>query len=535
MIKAVSTGVFLKYKNKGKASAFFTVCLTLLLFSFIPLSSYAEEANTPTIAQASAESSEMGPEELEAYIVNHLREPSIDESILKLGRLYLKKKEFSKAADAYKNLLLNFPESRFRSDALYESGYAKYKAGRLNEAKIDLANVAGNTFTKAAVKAKAEALLKEIDSPSFTNFSPDIPAIGVILPFKGNYAQFGDDALNGILLAAQVFGGKDKTVNVIVKNVGPDPASAEAAVAELSNDPRVAGLIGPLLSSAAEDTVRAAQKNRVPIITLSQKEGITEAGEYVFRDFLTPRSQTAAVADYASRTLGKKRFAVLHPKSNYGVELARSFEKEVKRLGGEIVKTASYEQGTTDFSDEMKRLFNVQVKERKEGRRKIKEYKPTARIDALFIPDNYESVALIAPYLDYYNIKDVQLLGTNGWNSAKLVQTAGKNIEGAIFVDGFFPSSARAGADEFTRKFREAYGKEPGVLEAQAYDAAMILITAINESREQGRDSIRDRLKSIKDFKGATGTQYFDSEREAVKRLFILTVVDGNITEAKGY
>ena len=59
------------------------------------------------------------------------------------------------------------------------------------------------------VRAKAKLLVKEIEKAAYIETSGGhgkAAAIGALLPMKGAYARFGDDALKGILLAANVFG-----------------------------------------------------------------------------------------------------------------------------------------------------------------------------------------------------------------------------------------------------------------------------------------------------------------------------------------
>ncbi|MBI2401042.1 MAG: penicillin-binding protein activator, partial [Deltaproteobacteria bacterium] len=279
------------------------------------------------------------------------------------------------------------------------------------------------------------------------------------------------------------------------------------------------------------EAARSGQRLRIPVITLSQKEGVTSAGDYVFRNFLTPEDQGRALAGYSAGK-GQKKFAVLYPQTNYGVELARYFEMAVKERGGAVVRQAAYAPGTADFSTEVKRIFGVKATEKMDGRRKVREFTPTVKVDALFLPDSFEAAALIVPYLDYYNIKGVQLLGANGWNSPRLPELAGKSVEGAVFVDGFFAASGKSGTEEFTRRFVDAYGKEPGVLSAQAYDAARMLMIA---AKDQGmdREYVAGRLRGLKDFRGATGSISFNARREAEKGLFLLTVEGGRIVEAK--
>ncbi len=168
------------------------------------------------------------------------------------------------------------------------------------------------------------------------------------------------------------------------------------------------------------------------------------------------------------------------------------------------------------------------------GRRQTAKYKITARMDALYIPDYYTTIGQIAPYLAYYSIDDVALLGTNGWNSPELIRMAGSNVEGAVFVDGFFAESNRPDTTKFVRKFEQVYEDTPGVLEAHAYDAAMLLLHAIRKKGPLSREIVRKRLASTKGFKsGSSGRISFDRQGEGEKKLFLLTVQDGEIKEVE--
>lgn len=474
-------------------------------------------------------------EALEAYVKSNPGEEGIDEALLRLGRVHTDKKEYQKAASFYSRILADFPDSKFKADASYELGFINYRTGKLKDAMYLVEPLSSDKGASLALRARAGRLMKEIETASF-GLAPaaSMPAIGVLLPLKGDYAAFGEEALNGVLLAAGVFGNGPAKVEVIVKDTGTDQLSVDRAVTELAQDARVAGIVGPLLSSTVMEAARSAQRLRIPVITLSQKDGVTSAGEFVFRNFLTPEDQARALANYAA-TSGQKRFAVLYPQTNYGVELAKNFEMAVKERGGSVVRQAAYAPGTTDFSAEVKRVFGVQAKEKMEGRRKVREFTPTVMVDALFIPDGHEAVALIAPYLDYYSVKGVQLLGSNAWNSPKLVELAGRAVEGAVFVDGFFAESRRSEAADFTKRFTAAYGKAPGVLSAQAYDAALMLMEASRQeasTQDMNRDSVAIRLKEIRGFNGATGPMTFNARREAQKGLFFLTVDNGHIVEA---
>lgn len=477
---------------------------------------------------------------LESYTAANPRSDGADEALLRLGRIKAAKRDYQNASSLFQKILSDFPSSRFKLETIYELASVRFRTGATSDAKAMLEGVLANTDSTLAVRAKAAVLLKDIAasvSSSPDNEESGPPAIGALLPVAGNYGKFGEEALRGIMLAANVFGTQGTPVEVIVRNAPADAAATEASVIDLSSKKRVAGLIGPLLNVGAMEAARAAQGAKTPIIALTQKENITEAGDYVFRNSLTLEAQAIAMAEYAVKTLGAKNFGVLYPQKNYGVELAKTFEKEVIRLGGTISTEVSYPAATTDFSNQIRQIFSVQIKEHKEGRRIIKQYEPKHKLDAVFIPDTHETIAIIAPYIEFFNVKNVQLLGTGGWNSQKLAERGDKSLEGAVFVDGFFVNGTRQGTMEFLKKFRDAYGFDPGPLEAQAYDAAMLIIHAAyqgtNQSIMPNREEIKDRLKAIRDFQGSSGALTYGPSGEMLKKPYFLTIKNKMISEVQ--
>jgi ABC-type branched-subunit amino acid transport system substrate-binding protein len=266
------------------------------------------------------------------------------------------------------------------------------------------------------------------------------------------------------------------------------------------------------------------------MVALSQKSGLTNAGDYIFRNSLLSNEQAKTIADYTLNKLRSKKIAILYPNSAYGTELANLFREEVKRGQGEVVAEEQYREGQTNFGNEVVRLFKIKETEKRDGRRKVKTFEKTVTADALYIPDYFDTVGLIAPHLAYYGIKNIKLLGSNGWNSPRLIELAGKYVEGAVFADSFFIDSKKESTEEFVYNFRSTYGMEPDILSAQAYDAVMMVVEAIEAAGEK-REKIRDRLANLKDFRGVTGIITFNKDREAIKELFILTVKNGRIVE----
>ncbi len=470
-------------------------------------------------------------ESLEGFVEIYHNSSMADEALIRLSQLLIKKKRFEKAALYCEKLLSDFPLSPYKDEALYLLGYSSYRMGKIEDASTSLTAVVDSPTSTLTQKVKATIILNTIADVEELLSIPDRPhLVGAVLPLEGTYRKFGEKALKGMLLAAGVFNEEGRNnVEIKVVNTMDTEESLESSIEGLTDDNRLKGIIGPLLSKNATRVAHISQENSIPLIALSQKEDLPQMGSYIFRNFLTPGAQAETIARYAVEVLGKMRFAILYPENNYGRVLRREFKEAVEELGATVVGELSYTPGKKDFAQELRTLFGIEVEEQIIGRRHVARYTPTVEVDALYIPDYYPSVVQIAPYLAFYNIKEIQLLGSNGWNSPRLPQLAGEYVEGAVFVDGFFPQSKRWATEEFVAKFKNTFDYTPGIIEAQAYDASMIMFEAIESASM--RIFIKEAIGNIVNFEGATGTIQFSPRGEAIKELFLLKIEGRRIVE----
>ncbi len=379
-------------------------------------------------------------------------------------------------------------------------------------------------------------------------------SIGCILPLSGPYGTFGNRALTGIELALNQFNAQPHVnpVQLFIKDSKGDPNEAARAVESLALKNCVIGVIGPMITS--ESAAIKAQTLKVPIMTLTQKPDITKLGDHVFRNFLTLSLQVKAIVTYAVQELGIKKFAILYPEERYGISFMNRFWDELIVHGAEIVGIESYSLDQTDFADAIKKLVGLYYPRPEEpGEEDIlgytevpleflpattpptdqppeeeeeEEEEPEPIIDfgAVFIPDTFEKVALIAPQFPYLDVVDAVLLGTNLWHSDKLIQMARGYVQGAIVPDGFFLNSPSPMVRYFVKSFKEVFGICPGFLEAQAYDAASILFQLVNYPEVRSRRTLKTALMKVKDFPGVTGLTSFDETGDVTKQIYLLKI-----------
>jgi ABC-type branched-subunit amino acid transport system substrate-binding protein len=481
--------------------------------------------------------SEAAIADLQNFIKTYPRSDVTDEAVTRLAGIYMNKKAFNDAAKLYQRVLVEFPSSKFRFEALYGLGFCQYRQGKHDDARTALEGVVASFEAPLSFKVKSRLILDQLTAVASASGAADKAAnsggsyaIGAVLPLSGDYADYGERALKGVLLAANVFGGIGTPIEVFVRDSGSTEDSAKEAVAEAARIDRVVGIVGPLLSKTAVAAVTSADRKHVPIIALTQKDGVPEVGDYVFRNFLTMEQQASTLASYSAAAKGFSRFAVMYPQNPYGTEFVKLFKEKVEAHGAKVVAEVPYAQGQADFSKELTALFGLRAVEKLDGRRHVTEYTPTVKIDALFIPDGYDAAVQIAAHVALYNIKGTTLLGANLWNSDEILRLGGRHVEGAVFVDAFFAGSGKRATLDFVGTFRTAYGYTPGLLEAESFDSAMMMIAAL-EAGNGSRGAVRDALAGYTEFEGATGRIGFDSEGEARKDLFILTVRDNRIIE----
>jgi ABC-type branched-subunit amino acid transport system substrate-binding protein len=92
-------------------------------------------------------------------------------------------------------------------------------------------------------------------------------------------------------------------------------------------------------------------------------------------------------------------------------------------------------------------------------------------LDAVFLPGYADSGVTLARALRHAR-PDLRLLGSNGWHDPVQLAQAAPDLEGLVFVDGFFLESQRSATRQFVNAYRGTYQNAPDILEAQAYDAA---------------------------------------------------------------
>jgi branched-chain amino acid transport system substrate-binding protein len=345
--------------------------------------------------------------------------------------------------------------------------------------------------------------------------------VGEVGSMTGTEATFGTSSDRGIQLAVKEVNGaggiKGRQIQVIALDDEGKPEEAATAATRLISSEHVVALLGEVASTRSLFMAPKAQAAKVPMVSPSStNEKVTAVGDYIFRACFIDPFQGYVMAKFATETLKLKKAAILRDvRNDYSVGLAKVFNDNFTKMGGQIVDNESYSSGDVDFKAQ---LTNIKG----------------AAPQALYVPGYYTDVGLIARQAREVGLT-VPLLGGDGWDSEKLYEIGGAALEGSYFSNHYSVDDPSPRIQEFVTKFKKEYGGQvPDSLAAQAYDAAGMLFDGMKRAKDVTGPSIREALAQTKNYKGVTGDITMDDKRNATKPAVVLKIAKGGKYEFSG-
>ncbi len=345
--------------------------------------------------------------------------------------------------------------------------------------------------------------------------------IGVVTSITGDAAAYGTHSTNGVKLAAEQInadgGVNGKKIELIIEDDEGKPEKAVDAFNKLADKDKVNLIIGATITKCSLAIAPLAQQQNILMITpTSTNEEVTKFGDYIFRTCFIDPFQGIVAAKFSAGELGKKKAAIVYDNGNdYSKGLATQFEATLVENGGQIVGKEAYSLNDQDFSAILANIKN-------------------SNPEVLYIPDYYSKVALIAKQVRDQGMKDVILLGGDGWD--EIINHAKDEIVGSFYSNHYSPESDDPQVQSFISAYKAAYDNlDPNSFAALGYDAMQIVAKALNEANSTDSAAVRDAMASISD-KFVTGNISFDENRNPVKSAVMIRVEkEGDNVVAKYY
>src|SRR6266446_3491883 len=335
--------------------------------------------------------------------------------------------------------------------------------------------------------------------------------IGAALSLTGPAASYGAQQRAGIQAALdEVNQGGGVKLSVLIEDDASTKEQGITVFQKFINRDKVSAIIGPTLSNTASAADPLAQQAKVPVLGISNTAatGITDIGNYIWRDSLTEAHVIPGAFKKAKEKLQFKTAGVLYgnddvfTKAGYDV-----MQKALADQGVKVVGTQTFAKPDRDYNAQLTALI-------------------AAKPDVLVVSalaDNAASIVSQARQRGWTGA----ILGGNGFNSPAFIKNAGTAAEGVMVGTSWNSLSQDPANQKFLASMKKA-GVNPDQFSAQAYTGVIILAEAIQRSGgKTGREDIVAGLGKVKDLDTTLGEFSFTPNRDAQHEPSVQQVKDG--------
>jgi len=357
--------------------------------------------------------------------------------------------------------------------------------------------------TRRADAPKTEAPAQVAESVKFGFVGPltgDVSSIGTVARAAAELAVEEVNAAGGVLGKPLVMIYEDGKCNATV---------ATNAVNKLINSDKVTAIVGGLCSTeTAAFGPSAMDAKKIVMSYGSSAPGLSQLGQYFFRDYPSDAFQGKFAAEYAYDVLGARKVSIVYHISEWGTGIKNVFSARFKELGGEILTEDGTSQDGRDY-----RTILAKVK--------------SANPDIIYMP-MYPDGGTIAVRQAYDLGIRKTILGGDAWADPK--------FQGAVSGKGDILLTEAVGSwpDDFVKKIMDRTGgTEVTIGTPHAYDAVKILAQTINTIGSVDPDKIQAALRDVT-YDGVSGTIDFDQNGDVtVANYVVKKIVNGKAEVVK--
>jgi branched-chain amino acid transport system substrate-binding protein len=291
-------------------------------------------------------------------------------------------------------------------------------------------------------------------------------------PITGENSNLGlppRDAVKLAITEANAKGGDYKFVLKEFDTQG-DPAQAPTQKDKYINDDQIIALVGPAFSGETKavlpDLESAGLLMISPSATNKDLPTVVPDSKVFHRVIADDTFQGKGIGSYVADDLGAKALAVIHDNTEYGKGLADDVSKSVTAGGGKIVTTQVIDPKSQDFSAAVNGT-------------------KAAKPDVVFFGGYYAQSGPLKKQLTDAGVTATFLSG-DGSLAQNFIASAGAAGEGSLIsCPCQWASKASTGKlGKFYKAFKAEIGHDPETYAAEAYDAANMIIDAINAGND---------------------------------------------------
>jgi len=347
--------------------------------------------------------------------------------------------------------------------------------------------------------------------------APELLRIGFLTVNTGPLAAGGKQQAEGAAYYLKERGGMiaGRKIELITQDTAGNPALARTKTQELVERHNVPVIIGPLATNEALAIDGYIRDAKVPLITTTSSATVDlkahPVNPWVLHAFGTAPQVTYPLGDYAARTLGYKRMAIVAEDFTYGHEGAGGFQLAFEAAGGRIVQKLWPPLNAPDYAP-----YLAQIK---------------SDVDGIYMGFAGSNPLRFLKQLDEYGLKGkIAVLGNTTSTDEGILKLMGDEALDTYSAGWYAAGLDTADNKKFVAGINADYQHDPGFYTAGPYTALLIIEEALKATR--GRtDNEPASLKALHDVRlthGPIGPVRLDEYGTPILDIYIRKVARVN-------
>jgi branched-chain amino acid transport system substrate-binding protein len=329
--------------------------------------------------------------------------------------------------------------------------------------------------------------------------------VGLVLTLSGPSAVLGQQARDGFQLAVKDLGGKlgGRDVEVIVTDDELKPDIAVTKVKGLLERDRVDFVVGPIFSNVLQ-AIHKPVTDAGTILVSPNAGTSTFAGKGCHPNFFVTSYQNDQVHEVLGKVAqdrGYGRVYLLAPNYQAGKDAMAGFKRHYK---GEVVEESYVPLNNLDFQSELAKIASLKpdaiftFMPGGMGVNLVKQYRAAGLADRI-------------PFLSAFTVDESTLPAQ---------QDAALGLFGGMT---WAPNLDTPENKKFVAAYEAAYGSVPGSYAMQAYDAALLIDSALKATKGSttDKDALRAALRKA-DFRSLRGSFKFGANNFPVQDFYLV-------------
>ena len=331
--------------------------------------------------------------------------------------------------------------------------------------------------------------------------------IGVIVTLSGPAAVLGQQSRDGLMLAVKDLGGKmaGRGVEVVAVDDELKPDAAVTKVKGLLERDKVDFVVGPIFSNILQAIHKPVTDSRTVLISPNAGPS-SYAGKNCSPYFYVTSYQNDQVHEILGKVAqdrGYKRVYLLVPNYQAGKDSVAGFKLDYK---GEVVEETYMPLGSLDFQVELSKIASL---------------KPDALFT--FMPGGM-GVSLVKQYRQAGLADQIPVLSAFTVDESTLPAQQDAAV-GMFGGSNWAPNLDNPQNKKFVASYEAAYNSVPGTYAFQAYDAAMLIDSAIRALKGDlsNKEALAAALKKA-DFASLRGGFKFNTNGYPIQNFYLTKV-----------